>query len=189
VVATELARAIRVLMVDDDPISAHLLTMAARDIIHALAKVEKTPRVWDQLSERIYEDKQHAFYGILKEEYNFFKHADPNRPAVSEHYLRSNTEMMLWETCVDCEYLFGFTFMDTQFYQIWYMSHHPTLFQADYVAKFEVLRNNGPEHYDSEGRMTREAFRNILAVIDDPYRGYELGRPMLASEAARPPTG
>ena len=188
VVATELTQALRLYVVEDDSVSAHLLCGAARDIIHALSKIEGNDKVWNHLVDHIVEDKQRAFYAALKEEYNFFKHADPNCDMVTKHYRWETTSYLLWETCIDVEYLFGKTFIETQMFQFWFFSWHPHMVQDEYAKKLATLRESMPDRYDAEGRMTFATLRQAFELFaGNGARKFDVKLPFLADERAKPP--
>jgi hypothetical protein len=165
VIAGHLSRALDLYILRDDPLSAHLLCGAARDIAHDLAKAEGKDKLWDHVRDSIREDKQFEFFGLMKDEYNFLKHANPDRPAVMDHYTTAITSIFLWETCVNVEQLFGQRFTETTLYQVWFMSWHPGFAKDEYAATLDTLRTNGANLYDDQGRMKWESLQEGFKLI------------------------
>jgi hypothetical protein len=189
VVAGHLTRALQLFILEDDPLSAHLLCGAARDIIHAVLKNEGKERLWDQLETIVKEEKRGEFFALVKEEYNFLKHADPNREAVMTHYTPEITAMFLWETCVNCNLLFGTKFIETMAFEVWFLSWHPGIAKVEYAKTLDGLKLLAPQFYDVQGRMTFDALRQSYELFSTGDRGALVGVPYLADYRASAPMG
>lgn len=190
VVAGNLLRALDLFILRDDPLSAHLLCGAARDIAHALMVAEGKTRLWDELEKVIRDDKRKEFFALAKEEYNFLKHADPQRAEIMDHYTPDITAMFLWETCVNCQLLFGTKFIETFVYEVWFLSWHPGIAKDEYAEKLGGLEKLAPQFYDAQGRMTFDALQESYKLFTAKRPGgVTHGLPFLADEKARPPMG
>ncbi len=186
VVAGHITRALRLFVLEDDPLSAHVLCGAARDIMHELAKAEGKDLVWNLLSDIIKEDKKREFFGLLKDEYNFLKHADPQREATMTHYTPDLTAMFLWEACVNCQVLFGRNFTETTAFEVWFLSWHPGIAKDDYAKKLGRLRFTAPNFYDADGRMSWDALRQAFKLFQND-NAKPNGMSYLAAERAVAP--
>lgn len=187
VIASELSRAIRLFIVDQDMVSAHLLTGAARDIIHARAKALGKPRLWDTFKDSIKEEAHGAFIGMMKDEYNFFKHADRDGEEVNRYYKPEITEFFLWETITDFELLTGVRYLESALYILWFFSRHPDIIKEEYRHQYDGMRELWREDYDAEGRLSRASVAKHLKILDEVVGTVEFPLPVLALAGAKPP--
>lgn len=190
VVAGHLSRALDLFVLEDDPLSAHLLCGAARDIAHELAKGAGKEKVWDCVVDHIKDEYQRAFFGLLKDEYNFLKHADPNRENLMTHYTPEITSLFLWETCLNVEILLGERYAETTLFQVYYMSWHPGMANDDYAASLDSIRANSRDLYDVHGRMKWESLQQAFKLFRAKRAGSaSFAMPYLADQRAGPPQG
>jgi len=182
--ATELSRAMRVLMYEDDALSAHVLGSAALEIIDTLCRVAGKQTLRDLVMEHVKDEAKAAFRRLLNEEYNFFKHADRDHDAVNDVYNPGLTEMLLWEACVGIHQLIGKVTFDGLVYIEWYISNHPDLVLEDYAEKLGAMRALITAFYDGQGRMSRDTAIDLLRTLDENSKEMQ---PQLAAFGAKPP--
>ncbi|THD82499.1 MAG: hypothetical protein E7812_01220 [Phenylobacterium sp.] len=187
VAASELSRSIRTLICFRDPISAHVLAGAARDIVHAIAKATGRPRLWDHFKDWIVDEAQDAVYALWKEDYNFFKHADRDPDVVNDFWTPEVTEFFLWETCVDFELVFDERYVDTTFYQIWFETRQPNIVKPERLKVHDQLRAAHAPYFDDSGAMKTRSLAEMLATIDRGDANPPDNLPLLSRVGAMPP--
>lgn len=82
--ATQLSTAIRVLLLRNDPISAHVLASSALEVIDTLLRAKGHEPLHDIVLKHVKEEAVPAFRRLLREDYNFFKHADRDHDAKND---------------------------------------------------------------------------------------------------------
>ena len=185
VVATELSRALRLYVIDGDYVSAHLLAGAARDILQSMLREAGKNTLWSVVKNAIKEEHQKEFYGILKEEYNFFKHAEKDGADATLNFSPKVTELFLWEIALNYQTLFGHR-AETDIFIEWYTSNYPETMSDDYNKAVAAKRAQHPREYGPDGKMTRTAMIDMLLAIESHPSG-EFPSPLLRDDAAKAP--
>ncbi|HSZ53941.1 MAG TPA: hypothetical protein VK801_20425 [Caulobacteraceae bacterium] len=123
IICSELSRAIRLFIDENDLVCAHLLASAAAENLRQLAKKSGKRLLRDDFNEdRILPQRRSHIVDRLNA--NFFKHTPNRADRVWDRYHPALTEYLLFECCVDLEIIFGATYFETKLYLAWFSMRH-----------------------------------------------------------------
>jgi hypothetical protein len=124
IICSELSRAIRLFIDENDLVCAHLLAGAAADNLRQLAKKSGKRVFRDDFNDRILPQHRSQIIDRLSTKYNFLKHVSNRTGHVWDRYHPTLTEYLLFECCVDFEIIFGVTYFETRLYLAWFSMRH-----------------------------------------------------------------
>lgn len=166
VVFSEVGRAIRLFLVDNDLVSSHLLAGAAREILRVLIRKMGKESLNDLTIEQIKDDYHQSWVDELNTEYNWFKHGGKDADQELEGYQTKITEMLLFEISIDILTAFPGHYLEPGLYLSWFMMRRPHFQDAYKDHSFRDFGQHlGDVQNDDLKLATSEAAR-LLAFMD-----------------------
>lgn len=173
---TEAARrqidsAIRMLFINEDPVSIHTLAAAGYGILKDIAEKKGNVDIHQTVKDIIRPGMEKKFWYYMNKPANFFKHADKDPDSVLSDFSEEANEWTLFHACFYFRDL-GFTPTPEMNSLISWMSMlHPKFLKDDYPMKEELMRFSGSiANMSREKRL--EMGRLFLEKIKKEHKGF-----------------
>jgi hypothetical protein len=145
VARNEIDTAIDLFLSHRDPISAHVLTWAAVDVLKDVAARNAINTPSQQFNQWMGNDPAKQHYKSAKKEYNFFKHSDRDPDAHLDEFDVEGTANILMRACMDYNKIYGQMIWSAYMFSQWYLCRNPDQIKVEYrdemAATSEVLGN------------------------------------------------
>lgn len=150
----QLSTAITFVLGNGDAVSANVLTWAATEVLRGVADHRGVQTFNATIEDRIKPEYLKDWRYILKDHYNFSKHADRDPERVVEDFAPEATTWILFGACHDYKAIYAKQTWAMIVYQIWFLCRHP-----------EITVDEGKD----------------MVVKLEPGLGYPAGKPLRAS--------
>lgn len=124
----QLTTAIELFFADGDPISIRTLLGSAWNILHDLLSKTNLESSRDWITQSFPQHSPNQIIGILKDDWNFFKHADRDPDALLE-FDDSVNEALLMFAVNDFAQLTKATTFPMEIYQFWFIAKNEKIFK------------------------------------------------------------
>lgn len=123
--------AIRNVFAGECPISNHVLILSAKEILLGIARSTGTPLKLDPTA-IVRAEHRSAFINLLKERYNFFKHADQDHDfEIDITNIQYSNEMELMLVIDNYKDIFQSVTLHMQTFQLYFFLEHPNICDLD----------------------------------------------------------
>lgn len=146
----EIDLAIHLLMTDGSLICANLLAWAAVDMMKGVAAREGKTMMADWMADRIIPDRKKEWFGLLKEHYNFAKHADRD-PDKTVNLGPSIVEWVIFEGVADYGELYRMSTFPMFLHKVYMFARNPIMVNEmgqDNLRYARALFGDSPELKD-----------------------------------------
>ncbi|WP_426265147.1 hypothetical protein [Sphingomonas sp. PWP1-2] len=167
----QLTTAIDLVLGIGDAVSANVLAWSAVEMLRGVAKARGVDTFSGQLEDRIKPEFLRYWRNILKEHYNYFKHADRDPEGVITDFTPESTTWTLFGGVLDYVHIYKTRTWSMLVYQIWFLSRHPEI-TLDETA--EMVSALAPGLRYPAGKPLDEAVQAAFEMVDNGRKHPEL---------------
>ena len=147
----QLDAAIRLLFEQSDPVATHTLVGAASILLSDLIEHQDPARSWDRIAYEATRLTPGAYFSVMRNAQNFFKHARDD-PAGVIDFDPTDTESLAFWAVMNASELSTLS-VEMQVFQLWYIASHYPVDEPDAPPLKQAIELFGDLR--SQGRLVR----------------------------------
>ncbi len=145
-----------------DYVSAHVLAWAAVEMLRGVAKAQGKETFHERMEDYIKEEHLKEWRDILKNHYNFAKHADRDPERILDDFRPELTSWVIFAGCLDYPKIYSQRTWPMLVFQSWFLCRNPKLANGQLAEIMPKIREN---FGCPEGKKLCESTGEALEII------------------------
>ena len=135
----QICTAIDLVLGNGDAVSANVLTWSAAEILRGVGFHRNLGTFTSKLEDYIKEEYLKDWRFLLKDHYNYFKHADRDPERVVSDFTPEATTWALFGACNDYNIIYEVRTWSMLVYTLWFSCRHPDIMEGEGVRMVDAL--------------------------------------------------
>lgn len=188
VASSQLATAIWLWANDWDPVSVHVLSSAAAEVVGVLRRATGPPAKSEVLSSLASEFDE-KFESYLRTSFNFMKHGAKDATATLR-FNPNESEWVIYHACVDYLATFGVAPPEALLFLVYMTDHWPWLVRREATDPVRALREEARRNSDGDKVSRQDVARSLMNLHRFASQLREAGEhdhPLIRHASSSPP--